>query len=309
MQVHRGALARPGVFRRPVATLGVFDGVHRGHQEVLQHVRAWAERCQGESVAITFDPHPLTVLRGSPPALLTPLPYKLELFAQLGLDHTVLLPFTDALAEVSAEEFVDDILVRQLGTQRLVLGPDAYFGKDRQGNAAFVQAYGKTHGLEVEALPFLTRQGAKVSSTRIRRAVQAGELEEAATLLGRPYVLYGSVVRGDGRGRVLGYPTANLATEQALPPRGVYFAEARRAGEAHSYRSLCNIGVAPTVAHGRAAIPEVHLLDFDEDLYGRPLEVCLRQKLRAEMQFADRSALVEQIGRDVAQVRALEVSA
>ncbi len=307
MQVHRGALVRPDSFRQPVATLGVFDGVHRGHVQVLQRVLAWAERCQGESVAITFDPHPLQILKGTPPALLTPLPYKLALFEELGLNHTVLLSFTQALADLSAQSFVDDILARQLGTRRLVLGPDAFFGKNREGNAAFVESYHSDHGIEVEALPFLTRQGSKISSTEIRRTVRRGQLDEAAAMLGRPFALYGTVVRGDGRGRVLGYPTANLATEQVLPPLGVYFAYTRLAGR--SYRSLCNIGVAPTVTAARATIPEIHLLDFDGDLYGQPLEVALLQKLRAEMQFADRGALVEQIGRDVELVRTLECSA
>ncbi len=301
MQVHTGADARPASFEKPVATLGVFDGVHRGHRAVLGKVRSWADETGGDAVVITFDPHPLQVLQGRPPPLLTPLRFRLRLFEQLGLDHAVVLRFTPALSAMPARDFLERILLGGIGTRRLVLGPDAFFGKDREGNAGFLESVRDEYALEAVSVPFLTEAGAKVSSTEVRRAIAAGALDTARALLGRPYTLFGQVVRGDGRGRVLGFPTANLATAQVLPPHGVYHARTR-IGE-RSFRALTNIGVAPTVVAGRRAVPEVHLLDFEGDLYGTSIEVELLAKLRPEMHFPDRNALVDQIGRDVEQAR------
>jgi riboflavin kinase/FMN adenylyltransferase len=303
MRIHRGlADVSPERFRRPVVTIGVFDGVHRGHARVLEVLRAEARG--GDAVAITFDTHPRAVLEGRAPPRLTSLDHRLLLLARAGVDATIVLHFDERLAEVGAEEFLTAIVIGRIGARSVVLGADSHFGRGREGNVAFLERVKGRLGLDLRAVPLVVdEKGETVSSTAIRRAVLEGRLEDAARMLGRPVSVLGRVVEGDRRGRTLGFPTANLDLVQEIaPPRGVYLALVPLAGEAR--RALVNRGVRPTVERG-AALPqetfEVHILGFEGDLYGRSLEVFFVRKLRDERRFPSLDALVAAIERDRAE--------
>ncbi len=304
---------RPGP-RGSVVSIGVFDGVHLGHQAILAANLRLARAHELVPTVVTFRRHPRKVLSGSAPRELTTLEHRLELFGRAEIEHVLVLNFDEQLRELSAEDFLERILRRALGARRCALGADSRYGRDRRGSpAALVQA-----GLPVEIVPAVEVGGAVVSSTAIRAAVERGELERAAAMLGRPVSVFGQVVHGDARGRELGFPTANLDLHHELhPPLGVYACRARRAGAgggrepgsalSAALPAVANIGVRPTVAGEADARPvvEVHLLDFDGQLYGERLELEFVARLREERRFPDLGALRAQIERDVAAARAL----
>lgn len=287
----------------PVATIGNFDGVHRGHQAILARVLERARALGGTSVAITFDPHPLKVLApGRAPDLITTRRQKLALIEAAGIDAVLVLRFDAALAETGAEEFVDGCLRGALALREVYVGANFNFGRGREGNAdtlvALCAARGMTAG-KVEEVRFL---GSPVSSSRIRRAVRAGEVELAAELLGRPFAVEGTVAHGAGRGKGIGFPTANLKSDSELVPQDGVYVTRTLAGE-RSLASVTNIGTRPTFADQEFAI-ETHLLDAHLDLYGQPIEVSFLARLRQELRFPTVEALVEQVRRDVERARA-----
>lgn len=313
-------LAPRALARGCAVTIGNFDGVHKGHQALIQRT---IERARAEglpAVVITFDPHPLRVVKGknAPPQLIS-LQHKLECFADLGVDLALVLPFTQKTAVLSPEEFVDEILVKSLHTRRLLVGYDYAFGKGRCGNAALLAELGKQNGFEVEELFAVSVNGEVVSSTRIRQALSEGNTAEAAMLLGRPHSVEGVVAHGMNRGgRLLGFPTANLQMDDdlLLPKTGVYAVLAELNPKHHSLPGICtgsggaylkgvaNVGKNPTFGDDYLRV-ETHLLDFHTDIYGAPFRVHFMERLRDERKFNGVTELVEQIRNDVDRARDL----
>lgn len=287
----------------PVVTWGVFDGVHRGHRRVLETVRDWAREVRARSVAVTFDRHPSEVLSGQPVPLLVPLDERLRRIGEIGVDFALVIPFTPEFARQSAEEFVRDVVAGRLRARGIVLGHDSRFGRGREGDLELLARLGRELGIEVRRCDPELHQGRPLSSSLIREAIAAGRLQEAALLLGRPPVVIGTVVRGDRRGTLLGFPTANIPLGRLVrPPAGVYAVEVPLEGRI--YRGVANLGRRPTFESGGTEILEVHLLDYPGgDLYGRTLEVRFLRRLREERRFENVEALRRQIQADIESVR------
>jgi riboflavin kinase/FMN adenylyltransferase len=276
--------------------LGNFDGVHLGHQAVLDQVRTAARAGSARAVLVTFEPHPAEVLAPERrPRLLQTRRQKLAALEEAGVDAVLVLPFDLALAALSAEEFLER-LCTALRVRSIHVGTGFRFGRGRQGDVALLRTIGARRGFSVEEVPPVERDGERVSSSRIREAVQAGGVELARRLLGRPYALEGRVVRGEGRGAALAFPTANLAVENELPPlRGVYVTET--VALALRWPSVTNVGVRPTFGGSRLTV-ESHLIDYGGDLYGERVEARFLARLRDERRFADAASLADQIARD-----------
>ena len=293
---------------RPVCVaIGTFDGVHLGHQAVLQQTLADARAAQAMAVAVTFDRHPAAVLAPTrQPRLIYPVPQKLRALATAGVETTWLISFDRAFSQQSGEEFIQ-LLVREAGPVRSVcVGTGFVFGHRRSGNLGLLQQMGERYGYTTRGLAPVLFAGEPVSSTRIRAAIQAGDFSLASALLGRPYSLAGLVTRGDQLGRQLGFPTANLEVSGlVLPPTGVYSVEARLSQDRRC-PALLNLGYRPTIANTTPLLrAEAHLLDFTGNLYDQELEVVFRQKLRDELKFPSLAALQTQIQRDIAAARSL----
>lgn len=294
-------LALPG----SVATLGVFDGLHLGHQTVLDRVLAAAKRRGMPAVCVTFGVHPKAVLLGEAPGQIHSIEHRLELLETAGLDHVVVIDFSKDFASVEPEAFVEQLLVRRLGIAELVIGHDTAIGRHRRGDAAFLADAGQRFGFTTVAVGEVTVDGLPTSSTAVRRAIAAGDLQSARRMLGRPISLLGRVVKGDGRGSTIGIPTANLEVEgEAFPPLGVYAVTVRAPGLEH-VPAVMNYGLRPTFQQaGDHAVFEIHVLDRDDlELYGQRMEVSIHAFLRRERRFADSDELVAQIQDDIAQGR------
>jgi len=288
-----------------VVSVGVFDGIHLGHQRLLHQLLEMSSALQGVPTVVTFANHPDQVLRGEAPPLLVSVPHRLRLLRRAGVERLVLLEFDPRVRDLTPREFTERILVHSLRIRGLLLGYDSSLGKDRTGTPARFLELGAEFKFEVRTGPTFEVDGEPVSSTLIRNAIASGDLALAHRYLGRFPGAFGTVVRGDGRGKTIGFPTANVAPQTAvLPPSGVYAVEAIVDGKA--WPGVANLGARPTfAAAGSPQTLEVHILDFADDLYGRELEITFRRLLRPERRFADAAALREQIGRDVAQARAL----
>jgi riboflavin kinase/FMN adenylyltransferase len=295
-----------------VVTIGAYDGVHLGHRAVIDEVRQRARERGCLSAVVTFDPHPAYVVRPeSAPLLLTDLDQKLELLADAGVDRTLVVRFDEARSKESAADFVEEVLVGCLGAKAVVVGHDFHFGHRREGSVPFLAAMGARHGFDVVGLHLTTGNGPggddgdPVSSTRIRQLLGAGDVAAAAALLGRDHEVRGVVERGDGRGRELGYPTANVRVpgQVQLPADGVYAGwYVRPGGSVHA--SCISLGRRPTFYEERGdRILEPYLLDFDEDLYGEPARVRFSSRLRGQERFDSTDALVAQMADDVARTR------
>lgn len=286
-------------------TVGNFDGVHRGHQALVRLAVARAREAGERAVVLTFEPHPARVLdpERAPAALNTPA-QKEELLAALGVDRLAVLPFDPAVAALAPEAFAREILAEALGARHVVIGESFRFGRRREGDAEGLRALGETLGFAVSALPPVLGRGGPVSSSRVREELARGDVAAARELLGRPYFVDAGVVRGDGRGRTIGVPTANLDPEnEVLPARGVYAGRVRVPG-AGFRPAVVNLGERPTFGGGRATV-EAHLLDFEGDLYGARVRLELHARLRDEERFAGPDALVARIREDAARARAL----
>ena len=289
---------RPGALRDPVCAVGMFDGVHRGHRQLLYELTVWAASVKGESCVLTFDRHPLEVLKGVEVPALLPLETRLLELQRHGVDAAVVLSFA-AVKDLEPEAFLEDVLRDRLGCRRLLLGFDSHLGKDRKGDAETLPPMAEALGMEVRiASRVLDREGRKVGSREIRQAVLDGDLARAANLLGRPYALRGRVVHGAGRGRKDLVATANLDVRgQVLPPDGVYLVRVFKGPE--TAPAVANLGVRPTFGAGERTL-EVHVPGWSGDLYGEELEVRLVRHLRAERRFPDADALLAQIREDLA---------
>lgn len=289
--------------RRGAATFGNFDGVHLGHRALLAVVRQAAERSGGPATVVTFDPHPLRLLRPErAPRAVDTLQGRLEWLERVGVDRTVVLRFDQALAERSAQWFANEVLIDGLGAAEIVLGPDTRFGHRGAGDLQLLQQLAAPRGVTVTPCAALSWGGQPVSSSRVRHEVAAGRVEEAAQLLGRPWSLHGTVVRGDARGRTIGFATANLeAPSQIQPAAGVYACRALLA-DGRVLGAVTNCGVRPTFGHDAWRV-EAHLFDFAGDLYDQPLRLAFLQRLRGEQRFASAAELVAQIAVDAEQAR------
>lgn len=291
----------PADGRGAVVSIGVFDGVHLGHQAILAANVARARQLSARATVVTFAGHPKKLLLGREPRTLTSLEHRLELFRRARIEHTLALTFDEALRELSAEDFVARVLVDRLQARAFVLGFDSKFGKDQRGGPEMLQRLGH----DVQVVDQVLVGARAVSSTAIREAIELGDLAGARRMLGRPVSVLGSVVHGDGRGRGLGFPTANLDLHHELhPPQGVYAGRAQILGEPALHAAVANIGVRPTLAQGEPrVVVEVHLLDRAGDLYGRQIEFQFSARLRGEQRFSGPEELARQIARDLALAR------
>ena len=286
--------------------IGVFDGVHRGHQAVISTSARHARSAEGTSVVVTFDPHPAKVLRPrNAPHLLTATQHKIALIRALGVSHLLIIEFNREFAATSPEDFVQRLVTHSKPLREICVGHEWSFGKDRRGNLDLLKKLGARFDFNVVGIPPVMVHGAVVSSTAIRQAVEAGSLAKAAEMLGREYTILGTVTRGDQLGKKIGFPTANLsAHSEQFPPNGVYLAEAWFEGV--SYHGVVNLGYRPTVTGDKSPrLLEIHLLDFERDIYGEDLEVRFIRYLRPERKFDSVEALARQIDVDVRQAREL----
>lgn len=286
-----------------VVTSGTFDGVHLGHQKILSRLREISANCGGETVVLTFWPHPRMVVSEDSQGLqlLSTIDEKTELLAQLGIQHLVIVPFTRSFSELSSDEFIRQVLVDRIGTRKLVIGYDHRFGRNREGSFEFLQQNASQYGFEVEEISRQDIDQLAISSTRIRKALLEGDVKEANELLGRPYEFSGTVVKGKQIGRTIGFPTANVLVRESyklIPANGVYTIQARHAGTL--YGGMLNIGTRPTV-DGTSRTIEANLFEFNKEIYGEKLQVELLHYLRPEQKFNSLDSLMQQIKADKEQ--------
>ena len=289
--------------------IGVFDGVHLGHQAVISTSTQHARAANGTPVVVTFDPHPEKILRpAAAPHLLTATRHKIGLIRNLGVGQLLIITFDKQFAATEPEDFAQQLAKHSKPLREICVGHEWSFGKNRRGNLELLKKLGAQSGFDVVGIPPVTVNGELVSSTTIRRAVEGGDLAKAAAMLGREYTVLGTVVRGDDLGRKIGFPTANLsAHNEQFPPNGVYLAEAILDGVV--YRGVINLGYRPTVSRGKSERTlEIHLLDFERKIYGKDLEVRFMRYLRPEKKFESVEALARQIDLDVKQARELSTS-
>jgi riboflavin kinase/FMN adenylyltransferase len=287
-------------------SIGVFDGVHRGHQAVISTSARHAHSADGTPVVVTFDPHPAKILRpNDAPHLLTATQHKIALIRQLGVGHLLIITFDKNFAATPPEQFVEQLLANAKPLREICVGHEWSFGKGRAGNLDLLKKLGARSDFNVVGIKPVTVNGDVVSSTAIRQAVEKGDLEKAAEMLGRPYTILGTVTHGESLGKKIGFPTANLsAHSEQFPPNGVYFAEARIDDVLH--HGVVNLGYRPTVSSGKSElILEIYLLDFDREIYGRDVEVRFVQYLRPEKKFENVEALTKEIEADVRKAREL----
>jgi len=296
---------RPAAWHQPVLALGNFDGLHRGHMKIIERVRRRAEERGGVAVALTFDPHPTRVVRpDKAPKLLMTTTQKLEALEQAGMNEIAIVPFTRELSEWRPEQFVERVLVDWLHVAEVWVGANFLFGHNRAGNFSLLRLLGASYDFRAEKIDPVRYKEFVVSSTRIRRLVSDGRVDEAAALLGRQYSIDGKVVSGGGRGRNLGFPTANLeSANDLLPPNGVYATLLLVDGAIHP--AITNIGVRPTFGDTYGPVVETHVFDFDGDLRGRRVRLAFVQRMRDERAFASPRALREQVEMDCRHARAL----
>ncbi|MBM4348646.1 MAG: bifunctional riboflavin kinase/FAD synthetase [Deltaproteobacteria bacterium] len=298
MEIIKGIENLKEPFRNPVVTLGNFDGVHLGHQRIFKKVKEEARKIGGESVVITFEPHPLKILSPDQcPPLLTPFKKKMMFIEETGVDKVLCIQFTMAFAWLSPPEFVKSILAGKVGAKKILVGYNYRFGKEKSGDVDSLKENCARFGIEVEVVEALIVDDAIVSSSKIRDLIGNGEVEKASKLMGRDYPVIGRVIEGAKRGHTLGIPTANLEmTEELYPKPGVYAVRVNLHGQ--GFNGLANIGFNPTF-NANAVSLEVHILNFDREIYGEDLQVCFTKRIRDEIRFTSIEMLIEQIRKDI----------
>ncbi len=295
----------PSSWRTPVLALGNFDGFHRGHAKIVEQVRRRSSELNATGVILTFEPHPPRIVRPdrAPPLLMTQT-QKLACVASAGLSGAAVVRFTPEVSQWAPETFVETVLVEWLGVSEVWVGANFLFGRDRSGNFTLLRALGAKHGFRVKKIDPVRYKDFVVSSTRVRRLIQEGNVDDAGALLGHHYAVDGEVVPGAQRGREQGVPTANVRSDnELLPPDGVYASTVTVDGVIHP--AVTNVGVRPTFETNGQRVIESHLLDYEADLYGMRVEVAFVQHLRAEQAFPSAGALQRQIANDCAEARAL----
>jgi riboflavin kinase/FMN adenylyltransferase len=307
MQVHRDIDHLP-LFRHSVLTIGTFDGVHLGHRQILSQLKTEAERINGEAVIITFHPHPRKIINSSqsPIHLINTISEKIDLLEALDIDHLVIVPFDERFSQVSADDYIKHFLVEKFNPHTIIIGYDHHFGKNRTGDYLLLEEYSAKYGFRlIEISPHIIAENA-VSSTRIRRSLQEGDISSANRLLGYDYFFEGKVITGNKLGRTLGYPTANLEIEdreKLIPANGIYVVEALLinggavVNKASRLTGMMSIGIRPTIADGKFMI-EINIFDFSEDIYGKTLRVYVKKYLRPEYKFDSLEALKDQLAED-----------
>jgi len=303
--IHYPDQPRPARWTQPILALGNFDGVHRGHHKILERVRRGAMERGGTAVAMTFDPHPPRVVRPdkAPPLLMT-TPQKVEAMRHAGIQGAAIVRFTPEMSMWDPETFVRNVLVDWLRVVEVWVGANFLFGHDRAGNFSMLRTLGNVYGFKAEKIDPVRYKDFVVSSTRVRRLVTEGRVDEAGALLGHQYFIDARVVRGDGRGRTIGFPTANLCTDnELLPPHGVYATTVEIDG--NILASVTNIGMRPTVDASGRTVVETHIFNTDRDLYDSTLRLGFVQRLRDERAFESVDSLRQQIGADCDRARVL----
>jgi riboflavin kinase/FMN adenylyltransferase len=305
MRVFHGLTDLPA-FRNAVITIGTFDGVHIGHQAILEKLAQRAREVGGESVLITFDPHPRLVLspQNVSVELLSSLAEKLEALSHVGIDNVVVVPFTAAFANMSASSYVRDFLITHFHPHTFIIGYDHRFGYKREGDFHLLEKLKTEYHFLLEEIPVQEIQDLAISSTRVREALHQGNISKANDYLGRPYTLRGQVVHGEQRGRRIGYPTANMECDdihKLIPANGVY--AIRAFVNAKTYIGMMNIGIRPTVSHANKRSVEAHLFDFHDDIYGETVRIEMIQRLRDEQKFDSIDALQAQLDQDKLQAQ------
>jgi riboflavin kinase/FMN adenylyltransferase len=284
-----------------VVTTGTYDGVHKGHRKILSRLVEISKECDGESVVITFWPHPRKILsetQGNEVKVLSTIEEKIQLLAELKIDHLLVIPFTREFSELSSEDFIKKILVDKIGTKKLVIGYDHKFGKNREGSFDHLKKESSHYGFEVEEISRQDIDAIGVSSTEIRKALAMGDVKKAATYLTQPYSISGLIVKGQQLGRTIGFPTANINIsdpEKLIPQDGVYAVLVKY--KETIYKGMLNIGNRPTI-DGKHKTVEVNIFDFDKEIYGESLEVKFIDYLRSEVKFSGIDALKEQLKKD-----------
>ncbi|MCB0502141.1 MAG: bifunctional riboflavin kinase/FAD synthetase [Bacteroidetes bacterium] len=300
MQVHNGWENLPS-FENVILTIGTYDGVHFGHQQIIKRINDLAKANQSESVLLTFHPHPRLVLRPDLELkLITTIEEKVKLLANYGIDHIVIAPFSKEFASIPAELYVKDVLVKNFMPKKIVIGYDHKFGAERKGDIDLLRKLAKDFHYEVEEISKQTIDDLSVSSTKVRKAILEGDIEAANELLAHPFSLSGEVVHGEKRGRQLGFPTANIEINnphKLIPPAGVYAIKSKINKE--SYNGLLSIGSKPTFGEYNEQFVEAYFFDFKQDIYGQEIKVTLIGKVRNEMKFDSKDALVAQMKEDV----------
>lgn len=285
-------------FVNPVLTIGNYDGLHLGHKRIMERIQEKARDLNGTSMLMTFHPHPLTILRPDKfIGLITPLHVKKRLIEEAGIDVLIIIPFTDDFRHITPEAFVNNLLVKKLGIKGLIVGYDFKFGKEGKGNVEFLAVHSTEYDFFFEIQGAITFDGEKVGSNRIRKMIQEGDVGKAAFHLDRPYMIEGTVVKGEGRGRTIGFPTINLKTEFPLiPKRGVYITDVDVGGK--RYPAVTNIGYNPTF-DGQSLTIETYILDFSGDLYDQEIALYFLERIRDEAKFGSVDELRERIWKDI----------
>lgn len=297
MELIRGLHNVRSRHRGCIASIGNYDGVHRGHQAIVEQLLRNREKYGLPALIFTFEPHPLEYFRRTEQTRITSLRTKLELLGKLGIERVLCLRFNEALANMSPKNFMQDLLIEGLGVKHLVVGDDFRFGKARAGDFEVLKAYGERRGFSVESTDTYMLNGERVSSSRVRQALELGQLELSERLLGRRYSISGRVAHGDKLGRTWGFPTANINLRHQNPPlNGIYVVEVAGLDEG-STPGVAYVGTRPTV-EGTRRVLEIHLIEFDRDIYGERISVYFLEKIRTDQKFADHKALVAQIARD-----------
>lgn len=303
MNVHYDIQALPA-FNKAVITIGTFDGVHHGHKQIVEAVTQTAAAVGGESVLITFHPHPRKVVSSAILGirLINTLDERIQLLAQLGIDHLVVVPFTEAFANQSAKQYIEEFLIANFHPHTIIIGHDHQFGRNRAGDFSLLGANETTYGYQLKEIPKQLIENIGISSTSIREALSKSNIEKANQLLGYDFFFSGTVVHGNKIGRTLGFPTANLKVEdpeKIIPGNGIYAVYAKPAGYEKPLKGMMSIGFRPTV-DGKTRVIEVNIFDFDKEIYDEKLEVFVHRYLREEKKYESLAALVEQITKDKA---------
>jgi riboflavin kinase/FMN adenylyltransferase len=306
VKVYRG-LEEFEKLENAVMTTGTFDGVHQGHRKILDRLMEVAKKSNGESVLLTFFPHPRMVLQPeSDLKLINTIDEKIELLRKEGIDHLIIQPFTKEFSRTTSLEFVRDILVNQIGTKKLVIGYDHHFGRNREGSFDHLKEFGPIYGFEVEEISVQDVDNVNVSSTKVRKALEEGEVDVAANYLGHSFFIEGEVVHGKKIGRELGYPTANLKIEnpyKLIPGNGIYAVRVRRGDDL--YEGMLNIGIRPTIGVSQTTSVEVNLFDFNEEIYGECLTVHFIKRIRCEKKFDSKDELIAEMQKDKVKAQQL----
>lgn len=309
MQVHRD-LAQLPEFKNAVITIGTFDGVHKGHQQIINQLKATAAAIGGETVIITFHPHPRKIVGsyGGNVALLNTLEEKIILLNQAGINHLVVVPFTEAFANQSAEAYCKDFIYQYFKPSKIIIGYDHRFGKNRSGDYHLLEKMGESLGFDVIEINAQILNEITVSSTKVRQALLENDITTANQLLGYPYFFEGIVVKGNQIGRTIGYPTANIAIatdEKLIPANGVYAVTVNsQQSTVDSFKGMMNIGVRPTI-DGKARVIEVNIFDFNEDIYDQTIQVHVHAFIRGEVKFNGLDALKNQLNKDAIKAKEL----